>query len=197
MLTLVNFLKNGVFGGDSLCKIADYTRSTHPEFGIEVYKYFYGFYDDCDLPSIDSLKPNGFYYFDVIPLYFEVEDDREVYVANACREISFFTDKQDTLMNLYSSGRQQYVTYKKLDRLPQDLQKYLEEQGIHVGFSYKEISCEKAIIHSFPNIPTGMYLIKGDMVIVLEEREGWLKIEYEGKKKVVTGWIKKEEVGGE
>ena len=56
---------------------------------------------------------------------------------------------------------------------------------------------EKAIIHSFPNIPTGMYLIKGDMVIVLEEREGWLKIEYEGKKKVVTGWIKKEDVGGE
>ena len=180
----------------TLYKIADYTRSTHPEFGIEVSDSFYGFYDDCDLPSIDSLKPNGIYYFDVIPLYFEDEDDRQVHVENACREISIFTEKQDTFMNLYSSKRQQYVTYKKLDSLPKNVQKYLQEQGIQVGFSCKEISAEKAIIHTYPGIPTRMYLIKGDMVIVLEEREGWLKVEYEGKK-VVTGWIQEHDAGGD
>ena len=180
----------------TLYKITEYTWPTDPESGVKVSTRFYGFYDDCDLPSVDSLKPNGVYYFDVIPLYFEVEDDRKVYVENACGELSIFTEKQDTLMNIYYSSRQQYVTYKKLDTLPQNIQKYLQEQGIHVGFSCKEISSEKAIIHTYPGIPTRMYLIKGDMVIVLEERDGWLRIEYEGKK-VVRGWIKKQDVGGE
>jgi hypothetical protein len=159
-----------------------------------VYTRFYGFYGDCDLPSIDSLKDNGLYYFDVIPLYFEVEDDRKVYVESACREISFFTEKQDTFMNLYSSSRQQYVTYKKLDSLPPKLQRYLMSKGYYLGSPHKEILSEKTGIYSSPGIPTRMYLIKGDVVTVLEEKNGWLRIEYEGKR-VVTGWIKKQAVG--
>jgi hypothetical protein len=37
-----------------------------------------------------------------------------------------------------------------------------------------------------------MYLVKDDVVTVREEKEGWLRVEYEGKK-LVTGWIKKED----
>jgi hypothetical protein len=170
----------------------DYTISKYPEFGIEVSDYFYGFYDDCDLPSIDSLRRNGDYYFEVTPMEFEVEDRRKVYVENACGQVSFFTEKQDTFMNIYYSSRQQYVTYKKLNRLPQNVQKYLIEKGIHIGSSHKKVSSEKSIIYSKPGNPTKMYLIKGDIVKVLEEKYGWLKIEYEGAK-LVTGWIKRED----
>jgi hypothetical protein len=176
--------------------ITDYTRSKYPEFGIEVSNSFYGFYNDCDLPSIDSLKRNGDYYFDVIPFYFKYEEKRKVYVENACGEVSIFTEKQDTFMNIYYSSRQQYVTYKKLDTLPQNVQKYLIGKGIHVGFPHKEISSNRATIYSEPEKPTRMYLIKGDIVTVLEEKEGWLRIEYEGKK-LVTGWIQKKDIGGE
>ncbi|MDR1225478.1 MAG: hypothetical protein LBK47_01085 [Prevotellaceae bacterium] len=54
------------------------------------------------------------------------------------------------------------------------------------------ITTEKSIIYSEPDKPTKMYLIKGDIVTVLEEKEGWIKMEYEGKK-MITGWIKKED----
>jgi hypothetical protein len=179
-----------------LYETTDYTDSKYPEFGIEVSNYFYGFYHDCDLPSIDSLKRSGEYYFEVTPLEFEDEDKRKVYVENDCGQVSIFTEKQDTLMNIYYSSRQQYVTYKKLDSLPPNVQKHLEENGIYVGFPRKEISSEKAIIYSAPNIPTRMYLIKGDVVTVLGKEEGWLRIDYEGKKQV-RGWVKEQDVRGE
>jgi SH3-like domain-containing protein len=38
-----------------------------------------------------------------------------------------------------------------------------------------------------------MYLIKNDVVEVLEEQEDWLRIRYYGKK-VIEGWIKKSDV---
>jgi hypothetical protein len=157
---------------------------------IDHYTRNYGFYDDCDLPAMDSLKRNGNYYFEVTPFDFEREDKRKVYVESACGQVSFFTEKQDTFMNIYYSSRQQYVTYKKLDALPQNIQNYLLKKGVHVGSPHKEISSAKAPIYSEPEKPTKMYLIKGDVVTVLEEKNGWLKVEYEGKK-LVTGWIKK------
>jgi hypothetical protein len=170
--------------------ITDYIQSGYTEGGITKSTYFYGFYNDCDLSSIDSLKRNGDYYFEVTPMEFEFEEKRKVYVANACGQVSFFTEKQDTFMNIYYSSRQQYVTYKKLDALPQNIRNYLLKKGVHVGFPHKEISSAKVPIYSEPEKPTRMYLIKGDVVTVLEEKNGWLKIEYEGKK-LVTGWIKK------
>jgi hypothetical protein len=170
----------------------DYTDSKYPEFGIEVSDYFYGFYNDCDLPSIDSLKRSGDYYFEVTPLEFEDENKRKIYVENACGQVSFFTEKQDTFMNIYYSSRQQYVTYKKLDSLPQNVQKHLAENGIYVGFPRREISSDKTTIYAAPNISTRMYLIKGDVVTVLEEKDGWLRVEYEGRK-LVRGWIKRED----
>jgi hypothetical protein len=153
---------------------------------------WYGFYDDCDLPAIDSLKSSGDLYFEVTPFDFRYEDKRKVNVENACAEMFFFTEKQDTSMNIYYSSRQQYATYRKLDTLPQSIQKYLVEKGIHVGFPHKEIAVDKSIIYAEPDKPTRMYLIKGDIVTVLEEKDGWIKMEYEGKK-MITGWIKKED----
>jgi hypothetical protein len=163
---------------------------------IRMCRYLYGFYDDCDLPSIDSLNQSGDYYFEVDVSDFEKEQDgSQKYVGN-CFGLSIFKDRQDTMMNIYWSSRQEIFTYKKINNLPGKIHDLLQENGIYVGFPCKEISSEKAIIYSAPNIPTRMYLIKGDVVTVLEKEEGWLRIDYEGKKQV-RGWIKEQDVGSE
>jgi hypothetical protein len=52
----------------------------------------------------------------------------------------------------------------------------------------------KAVIYSEPGVATRSYLIKGDKITVLDERSGWLKMEYYGTKRV-TGWVKKTDAG--
>jgi hypothetical protein len=80
------------------------------------------------------------------------------------------------LKNIYLRGRQ-------------DNRDYLKE---YINIDVTEVVSSKSIIYSEPDKPTRMYLIKGDVVTVLEEKEGWLKMEYEGKK-LITGWIKKKD----
>jgi hypothetical protein len=160
---------------------------------IDNYTMYYGFYDDCDLPHIDSLKQSGIYYFAVDKSDFENEQKRAVSMRNACEELNIFTVGNDTLMNIYRSSNQQYITYKKLDSLPQNVHDYLRKKGIRKNLQQKKILSDKAIIYSQPEIPTKMYLIKSNIITVLEEKEGWVKIEYEGKK-LITGWVKKEDI---
>jgi hypothetical protein len=169
-------------------EISNYTQSKYPEGGIVVSESYYGFDDDCSILGIDNLKDSGNYYFE---LGLSFQKNGEEYTD--CAELNIFTEGKDTFMNLYYSSRQQYVTYKKIDSLPKQVQQYLQKQGIRIGLPQKAISSAKAIIYSQPNIFTKMYLIKGDIITVLEEKEGWIKIEYEGKK-LITGWVKKEDV---
>ncbi|TNV71670.1 hypothetical protein FGO68_gene15121 [Halteria grandinella] len=56
-----------------------------------------------------------------------------------------------------------------------------------------KISTLKSFIYSTPNNPTKMYLLKGDEVEILEEKDQWLRIRYYGKQ-TIEGWIKKSEV---
>jgi hypothetical protein len=58
---------------------------------------------------------------------------------------------------------------------------------------YLEITIPKIFINASPNKPTKIYLIKGDQVEILEEKNGWLRIRYYGKK-LVDGWIKKSDL---
>jgi hypothetical protein len=59
-------------------------------------------------------------------------------------------------------------------------------------FSTKKIE-RKSYIYLKPNNISNMYLIKGDEVEIIEEKENWLKIRYYGKK-TIEGWIKKSDV---
>ncbi|NBB32005.1 hypothetical protein [Cellulophaga sp. BC115SP] len=59
--------------------------------------------------------------------------------------------------------------------------------------SLELIKVSKSIIYDSPNSPTKMYLIKGDEVEILEEKEEWLNIRYYGKK-IIEGWIKKSDI---
>jgi hypothetical protein len=61
------------------------------------------------------------------------------------------------------------------------------------SFNTFRITNSKSIIYAIPNNPTKMYLIKGNEVEILEQKDNWLRIRYYGKK-TIEGWIKKEDV---
>jgi hypothetical protein len=166
--------------------------------GIGITASYYGFYNSCDLPSLDSLKQSGTYYFEVNSTDFDKEKTKLKIPYNSCGELHIFTVGKDTMMNIYYSNSQQYVTYKKIKTLPEKVTIYLKSKGIQIPVSIKKhIKSSKAIIYSQPDIPTKMYLIKGDVVEILEEKGDWLRINYypekDGKEtgKTIEGWIRK------
>ncbi len=57
----------------------------------------------------------------------------------------------------------------------------------------KKIILTKSLLYSHINQTTKMYLLKGDEVEILEEKDDWLKIRYYGKK-TIEGWIKRSDV---
>ena len=59
--------------------------------------------------------------------------------------------------------------------------------------NFKKVTSLKTYINSLINKSKNMYLIKGDEVEIIEEKESWLHIRYYAKK-VVEGWIKKSDV---
>lgn len=58
---------------------------------------------------------------------------------------------------------------------------------------YKTLKIKQSKIFNDKKIVTKMYLLKGDIVEVVEEKDEWLKIRYYGKR-MVEGWIKKSDV---
>ncbi len=92
--------------------------------------------------------------------------------------------------------------YNKVERLPNEYLRALYKKGKKdnkdylknfFNMDFKEIKIPKSIIHSAPNQPTKMYLIKGDEVEFLEEQGEWYKIRFYGKK-TIEGWVRKSDV---
>ena len=81
--------------------------------------------------------------------------------------------------------------------LLQNIETYLKEKGIKIELPTNNkkaiIQVPKSTIYRTPNNPIKMYLLKGDEVEVLSEKDGWLHIRYYGKK-TIEGWIKKTDV---
>lgn len=101
--------------------------------GATITTSFYGFYDSCDLPSLDSLKENGRYYFELDSTDFENEELRKIRTYQNCAELTIFSYGNDTLMTIYYSSSQQYVTYKMIHSLPENVTRYLKEKGIEIN----------------------------------------------------------------
>ncbi|MEJ5265506.1 MAG: hypothetical protein WHT29_09340 [Bacteroidales bacterium] len=99
---------------------------------IEIYKTIFGFYNDCDLPRLDSLKREGTYYFELDYTDFDNEKTIKTITHQECAELNIYTHERDTLMTIYYSIRQQFVTYKKINALPEMVMKYLKEKGIEI-----------------------------------------------------------------
>jgi hypothetical protein len=122
-----------VYYQDKIYEITDYTKSSYPEGGIAITIRTYGFYNTCELPSLDSLKKSGTYYFEVDSSDFADEETTKLNMQNSCAQLNIFTEGKDTMMNIYYSSRQQYATYKKVYTLPKNVQEYLQRKGIKLG----------------------------------------------------------------
>ena len=124
-----------VYKQNKIYEITDYTKSSYPEGDITMTMKIYGFYDSCDLSSLDSLKQSGRYYFELDSTDFENEEFRKIGTYQNCAELTIFPHETDTLMTIYYSSRQQYVTYKRINSLPENVVKYLKEKGIEINNS--------------------------------------------------------------
>ena len=72
---------------------------------VDIDTLLYGFYNSCDLPSIEELKPGGVYYFEIDSSDFADEETANMNIHNTCGELNLFTDGGDTLMNIRPAGK--------------------------------------------------------------------------------------------
>ncbi|MFC0186054.1 hypothetical protein SAMN04515674_1252 [Pseudarcicella hirudinis] len=80
--------------------------------------------------------------------------------------------------------------YRLATNVPREVM--IEIQNVN-KIKFKTLTQKQGVIFSVPNKKTNMYLLKGDIVEVLEEKNQWLKIRYYGSK-TIEGWIKKTDV---
>ena len=93
------------------------------------------------------------------------------------------------------TNTQNTTTYYRILDLPPFILKFIKSK---FPFKFKNIKVSITNIYISPNTPTKMYLIKGDEVEIIEEKDDWLKIRYYGNgatsRKTIEGWIKKSDV---
>lgn len=126
-----------VYHKGNVYEITDYTKSSYPNGGITVTSRKYGFYNSCVLPSADSLQKSGIYYFELDSTNSSNQETRNSNISSACAELSFVKEEKNVLMNIYYNSRQQYGTYKKINTLPKNIQKYLKRKGIKLDFTQR------------------------------------------------------------
>ncbi len=146
------------------------------------------FYNTCEPPRVDFLKSSGSYYFEISDS--DVDKLGNITDKNLpCLELNVSKRGKENFMNIYDSYRQQHTTYKKIEKLPQNLEVYLKREHPSIYEDYlkmqktptlnsKKITAQKSIIHSSPTKPTKIYLVKGNELEVLEEKGNWLSIRY-------------------
>jgi hypothetical protein len=174
-----------------------------------------GFIDPNDryIQHLDSLQNGG--RSKDIPLYIRVNigwNDREKIKLNRIMDESgLFYDgglsalgvetpiKNGVIMEIINSNVHSYtkisdlpsyIIIKLLQKYPKENRSYLKNL---LDKSFQQIAVSKAILYSLPQKTTKMYLLEGDEVEIIEEKEEWLKVRYYGKK-IIEGWIKKSDV---
>ncbi len=105
-------------------------------------------------------------------------------------EVFKFDDKERVLLENKTYSLSERIVYEKVnfDNLFGKFRAEVPEPPY-----YENIKSGKAPIYSKPNFKTKMFLIKGDEVKILEEKDNWLKIRYYGKK-AIEGWIKRSDI---
>jgi hypothetical protein len=155
---------------EGFINVEDFETINVKDFDINGKYYLSVFKDDVKLTRIQKKG-----YMMRSELYFE--DDKLIIEGGKLAEYTRLECLSSmTLRLLYKRGKK-------------DNRNYLKE---YINIDVTEVVSSKSTIYSEPDKPTKMYLVKGDVVTVLEEKEGWIKMEYEGKK-LITGWIKKKD----
>ena len=126
-----------VYLKDQLLEITDYVSASYPEGGITLSSNYYGFYNSCEIPHIDSLKSSGPYYFEISDI--EINDAGKIEGPIRCLELNIFKEDEDTSMNIYDSYHQQFSTYQKLKKLPKNLEDYLKKEHPEMYEAYQEL----------------------------------------------------------
>ena len=99
----------------------------------------YGFNDTCPIYRFDELKDSGDYFFSYESKYIQTKDDTEPFLCGIIMggvHLDQMT-KKDTIMILTYLGGQAYTIYKKIPRLPEHVEKCLEERGIEYKIKKK------------------------------------------------------------
>jgi hypothetical protein len=177
--------------------------SISAKYGITDLYFTYGFCDELKLKSINDLKDEGYYYFEVEPSNFQEKYKNKdgTYRGIQANIIQMEEDKNS--FQIYDPMRPgQRGTYKRVNKLPEKLDSILKSKGIVIPITNKneklKIKISKSRIYTKPNVASKMFLVQGDEVSVLEEKSGWLHILYmTAKNKEIKGWIKKEDMAVE
>jgi hypothetical protein len=181
---------------------------------------YFGFWDNsCYLnedtcpKNIKDLKPTGKYMFFYDDLIIPKENKNNIgydslgNLYQPTRRCQWAINDElpeglpPTTLTLYFNMNPD--VYKKVEVIPnyvlsslkknkEDWKRYLD----FIGNKMFRIKSPKSTIYNTPNNPTKMYLIKGNEVEILEQKDNWLRIRYYGKK-TIEGWIKKEDVAVE
>lgn len=147
-----------------------------------------------DSININSLREDGKYYTVIDMKY--VNKNGWIHRPNYLTPEYFDCDGESMSIN---GG--QLIEFSKIKRLPGSALKVLYNKGKFDNMDYikkylkidaKEIKVKKSLIYSEPGSATTMYLIKGDVVTIIEEKDNWIKIEFLGSK-LIKGWIKKQD----
>jgi len=98
-----------------------------------IIEEIYGFNDSCEIYTWEDLKDSGYYYFSEASRYYGKEDyslkGSPCGIIMGGVHLDQMT-KKDTIMILTYLGGQVYTRYKKIPRLPEHVEKCLEERGI-------------------------------------------------------------------
>jgi len=185
-----------------------YVFSQNKVVDISIYKdgqivdsyYTYGFSDELKLKNINDLKDAGMFYYEVNEDDFQEKYKEKDGTYSGIQANVIQMDEDKNRFQIYDPLRPgQRGIYKRIKQLPSKLEAVLKSKNIIINSTIKEdkakylVKVTKSIIYSTPNKPTKMYLLKGDVVEILQEKDDWLQIRYYGKK-TIEGWIKKSDV---
>lgn len=208
-----NLNKNNfyVFFSDSLASLG-----VGSDNKLNIYFSRVGFIDKNDpyILHLDSLQ-NKVENNDV-PLHMRVnlndDDITHINVVKIMTDSSMFYDgglsalgvsetpiKQGVTMEIINSNVHSYTKVSDLPPLiiSKLLQKYHNKNSDYLktllGKSFKNIILPKVFFFNDSGKETKIYVIKGDKVEILGEKEEWLKVRYYGKRSI-EGWIRKSDV---
>lgn len=139
---------------------------------------------------VDSLKSDGLFYTEIIDKKY-IEEDGLIKRPNFLTPFYFSVDEEVLSIN---GGK--LFEYEKISQLPykavsclfyagkRDKHDYLKE---YLSLTVRSVKPSR--LYAEPNQPSNFHLKENDIVILIEEGDGWLKVKHDENK---TGWIKKE-----
>ena len=183
----INYSKVGFIDRNNQSLIGAYKKNFNILPNEEVRMVNFDVPEDMNIEIMTEEKnENDYFYYDGTLCYLGIEPED-------------VPSKVGSRFELINSN---VFVYNKVERLPNEYLRALYKKGKKdnkdylknfFNMDFKEIKIPKSIIHSAPNQPTKMYLIKGDEVEFLEEQGEWYKIRFYGKK-TIEGWVRKSDV---